>query len=228
MPASTTTAKPVGTKRFQLPALDFHFGSLTDGTNIPPPIPSPVQEVPTPPKTPTPAEVGGEKKEPNGAANGHAVERKTSPQSDQKSDTGHTTTITGGVKRPAEDIPASPTLSSRGSLRRLLSKNLLHNTYDDHASIAGDQNTSRPPSRTASVMAEERKAKRSSGWFRRLRSGNNSVVEQQHTLQPPAPPLFDEAPQKPSGPPPPMIPELSALQAKVDTSMGDDLFKEIK
>lgn len=223
MPAFTTTAKPVGTKRFQLPALDFHFGSLTDGTNIPPPIPSPVQEVPTPPKTPTPAEVSSEKKESNGAANGHAVETKTSP----RSDSGHTTTITGGLKRSAEDIPASPTLSSRGSLRRLLSKNLLHSTYDDHASIAGDQNTSRPPSRTASVMAEERKAKRSSGWFRRLRSGNNSVVEQQ-TLQPPAPPLFDEAPPKPSGPPPPMIPELSALQAKVDTSMGDDLFKEIK
>lgn len=223
MPASTTTAKPIGTKRFQLPALDFKFGSLTDGTNIPPPLPSPVQEVPTPPKTPITADVGAEKKEPDGAPNGYAVGTKTSPHSD----TVHTTTTTGGVKRAAEDIPASPTLSSRGSLRRLLSKNLLHNTYDDHASTAGDQNTSRPPSRTASVMAEERKSKRSSGWFRRLRSGNNSVVEQQ-TLQPPALPLFDEAPQKPSGPPPPMIPELSALQAKVDTSMGEDLFKEIK
>ncbi|KAK8073810.1 hypothetical protein PG994_004709 [Apiospora phragmitis] len=222
MPASTTT-KPVGTKRFQLPALDFKFGSLTDGTNIPPPIPSPVQEVPTPPKTPTVADVGGERKEPNGAANGNAVETNTAPHSDAV----HTTTITGGVKRAADEVPASPTLSSRGSLRRLLSKNLLHNAYDDHASIAGDQSTSRPPSRTASVMAEERKSKRSSGWFRRLRSNNNSTVEQ-HTLQPPAPPLFDEAPQKPSGPPPPMIPELSALETKVDTSMGDDLFKEIK
>ncbi|KAK8024084.1 hypothetical protein PG993_012150 [Apiospora rasikravindrae] len=221
MPASTTTAKPVGTKRFQLPALDFHFGSLTDGTNIPPPIPSPVQEVPTPPKTPTPAaDVGGEKKEPNGAANGPVVERNISPPPEPV----HTTTITAGVKRAADDVPASPTLSSRGSLRRLLSKNLLHNTYDDHASIA----ESRPPSRTASVVTEERKSKRSSGWFRRLRSNNNSVAEQ-HTLQPPAPPLFDEAPQKkPSGPPPPKIPELSALQTKIDTSMGDDLFKEIK
>ncbi|KAK8070929.1 hypothetical protein PG997_011132 [Apiospora hydei] len=199
MPASTTTAKPVGTKRFQLPALDFHFGSLTDGTNIPPPIPSPVQEVPTPPKTPTPADVGGEKKEPNGAANGPVVKTNISPPPEAV----HTTTITGGVKRPADDVPASPTLSSRGSLRRLLSKNLLHNVYDDHASIAGDQ--SRPPSRTASVVAEERKSKRSSGWFRRLRSNNNSVVEQ-HTLQPPAPPLFDEAPQKPSGPPLPRYP----------------------
>ncbi|KAK8099304.1 uncharacterized protein PG998_012545 [Apiospora kogelbergensis] len=224
MPTTTTAAKPVATKRFQLPALDFKFGSLTDGTNIPPPIPSPVQEVPTPPKTPTIADLGGEKKEPNGVANGQAVETKTSPHADAV----NTTTATGGVKRAADDAPSSPTLSTRGSLRRLLSKNLLHNAYDDQASIAETQNASRPPSRTASVMAEERKAKRSSGWFRRFRSDNHSVVEPVSQAPAPAPPLFDEAPQKPAGPPPPMIPELSALETKVDTSMGDDLFKEIK
>ncbi|KAK7974137.1 hypothetical protein PG989_015985 [Apiospora arundinis] len=223
IPTTTAAAQPSAAKRFQLPALDFKFGSLTDGTNIPPPIPSPVQEVPTPPKTPTVVDIGGEKKESNGATNGHAAETKTSPNADAA----HTTTATGGVKRAADDAPASPTLSTRGSLRRLLSKNLLHNAYDDQASIADAQSASRPPSRTASVMAEERKSKRSSGWFRRFRSDNHSQAEQ-HVLQAPAPPLFDEAPQKPAGPPPPMIPELSALETKVDTSMGDDLFKEIK
>ncbi|KAI2605472.1 uncharacterized protein GGS25DRAFT_505215, partial [Hypoxylon fragiforme] len=141
-------------KRFELPALEFKFGSLTDGTDIPPPLPSPKEEVPPPSKSPAP-EVVEEKKEANGAANGH------------------------------------------GSL-------LSHNT------------SSRPPSRTASVLAEERKSKRSSGWFKRLRS-HDPKRESLH---------FEEV-KKPTGPPPPMIPELSALESKVDTRLGDDLFKGI-
>ena len=31
----------------------------------------------------------------------------------------------------------------------------------------------------------------------------------------------------PAGPPPPMIPELSAIETKVDTNIGDDIFKGI-
>ncbi|KAH6651867.1 hypothetical protein BKA67DRAFT_521026 [Truncatella angustata] len=220
-----TTPRPDGqavaqatqpSKRFELPALDFHFGSLTEGTNIPPPLPSPVQEVPTPPKTPRSENVS--MKEATEITNGHANGAETSPKSDTTSSTA------AGLKRTAEQGPASPTESSRGSLRRYLSKNLLNGTYDEHGSISG-QGASRPPSRTASVMAEERKSKRGSGWFRRLRSGEsnkpNNSNKRNSVMQ------FEDVKQE-RAPPPPMIPELSSWESKVDTKIGDDLFKEIK
>lgn len=220
-------------KRFQLPALDFKFGSLTDGTDIPPPLPSPVEKTPpkapekapekvpekvaTPPKTPTQDPVVVKEKEQE--TNGHVNGSETSPKPESLS-----LPRLSGVKRPAEDGPASPTESSRGSLRRLLSKSLLNKTYNDQASVAQVSSTSRPPSRTASTMTEERKSKRSSGWFRRLRHHDSSEKRMSQQFAPaPAP-----QPQQPTGPPPPMIPELSALQTKVDTNIGDDIFKSIK
>jgi hypothetical protein len=69
-------------------------------------------------------------------------------------------------------------------------------------------------------MGEEKKAKRSSGWFRRLRSHDNAHDSKTAALS------FENM-KKPAGPPPPMIPELSALETKVDTRLGDDLFKGI-
>ncbi|ATY60236.1 hypothetical protein A9K55_005617 [Cordyceps militaris] len=44
--SKNTAGKP----QFEIPALNLNFGSITDGTNIPPPPPSP--KVPTPPQTP--------------------------------------------------------------------------------------------------------------------------------------------------------------------------------
>lgn len=237
MPSSPNAAGLADTKRFQLPALDFKFGSLTEGTDIPPPLPSPVAEVPTPPKTPT--EEGVEpkpKQETNGAANGvanghtngHADRADASPepepaqppqpQSQQQKPTS------------TEENPSSPTLSSRGSLRRLLSRSLLVQPNEDQASVA-PQNSSRPPSRTASVVAEEKKTKRSSGWFRRLRSSdhgnaNNAQPSTRHSMH-----ITEELnTNKPAaaGPPPPMIPEMSKWETKVDTTIGDDLFKGIR
>lgn len=197
-------------KRFTLPALDFKFGSLTDGTDIPPPLPSPVQEVPTPPQTPKPEDVP--EKEANGSATGQPSALETSPKSDITSST------VPGLKRPAEQGPASPTHSSRGSLRRYISKNLLNSSYDEQASIGG-QGVSRPLSRTASVTTKDRKSKRASGWFRRLGSSDSRRESVQQ---------FDEVKVFKKEPPPPMIPELSAWETKVDPAIGDDLFKEIK
>ncbi|KAI1504962.1 hypothetical protein F5X99DRAFT_332267 [Biscogniauxia marginata] len=214
MPAkSPSNGSAAGAKRFELPLLDFKFGSLTDGTDIPPPPPSPKEEIPTPPKTPTYKVEEPKKQEENGAANGHG----TPPSSDITITTG------AGVKRPAEDVPASPTPSGQGSLRRLISKTLLNHAYDEQGSIIS-QSAPRPVSRpTSSIMTEEKRAKRSSGWFRRLRhSGNESANSNKRTSQ-----IFEE-PKKPAGPPPPKIPELSDLKTKVDTHLGDDLFKEIK
>ncbi|KAI1651065.1 hypothetical protein F4815DRAFT_447639 [Daldinia loculata] len=232
---SNGAAATSSAKRFELPALDFKFGSLTDGTDIPPPPPSPPspkeeapapspkvevplpkalpkEEVPSPPKTPLREEVE-KKQETNGSANGHGT-FPNKPEID-------TITANVGTKRPAEDGPASPVPSNRGSLRRLLSRTLLNNAYDEQGSFLSP-GTSRPPSRTASTIAEEKKSKRASGWFKRLRS-NDTAKRASQVFEHPI-----EEPKKPAGPPPPMIPELSALKTKVDTHLGDDLFKGIK
>ncbi|PKS09381.1 hypothetical protein jhhlp_003996 [Lomentospora prolificans] len=230
MPASTQTVAPASaskSKKFELPALEFKFGSLTEGTDIPPPLPSPVQEVPTPPRTPA-ADADKENKESSAVSvNGSGVEGSSKAQKDKINGT----IITAGTKRPADDTPLSPALSSRqGSIRRLFSRTLLNNTYEEgeaHANGNGVANGGvRPGSRSASIL-DEKKAKRSSGWFRRLRSGGAPEASAKRSSV-----LYQEA-AKPSGPPPPMIPELSALSTKLDLGDssglgGDDLFKNIK
>lgn len=225
MPARTnsTTAKPATAapvKRFELPALDFRFASLTDGTNIPPPPPSPVRdEVLTPPKTPR-----EEQKKVEAIANGKASGvQETSPQSNISQATSR------GTKREADDHPASPTLSTRqGSIRRLFSKNLLNSAYQ------GGEEIERPESRT-SIYADAKKSKRSSGWFSRLRSNESSAGNNSSSNFNKRASIISgsgEKEKKPNGPPPPMIPELSELKSKLgvsdDTTLGSDLFKDIK
>lgn len=199
--APAGTAQPA--KRFQLPSFNFNFGSLTDGTDIPPPLPSPVQEVPTPPKTPTQEEA-----QKNGTANGQKPNGTEASQA-------------GGVKRAADDIPASPTYSSHGSLRRYLSKTMLNGEEAPPATAnAGSRPASSRPASSLAVRTDK-KAKRSSGIFRLLRSGDskrNSVPQF----------VAEEVVVVKKEPPPPMIPELSTWETKIDTAMGDDLFKGIK
>ncbi|CAI4211011.1 unnamed protein product [Parascedosporium putredinis] len=159
MSATTQTVTPTTAakaRKFELPALDFKFGSLTEGTNIPPPLPS---------------------------------------------------------------------LSWR-----LFSRTLLNNTYEEgeaHINGNGASNgAARPGSRSASIL-DEKKAKRSSGWFRRLRSGGAPENASKRTST-----LYQEI-SKPSTPPPPMIPELGTLDTKLDLGGSNDLgsgglFKNIK
>ncbi|KAL2122115.1 hypothetical protein VTJ04DRAFT_2570 [Mycothermus thermophilus] len=217
-PSKTANAAPTETtttvKKFELPALNLEFGSLTDGTDIPPPLPSPVKEkaVPTPPETPDDQQ---KEKQANGITNGTKADADaTSPQSD---------TSAAGTKRPADDTPASPTLSSRpSSIRRLFSRTLLHPAYANGEDAANGVSspTERPQSRGGVSVLGSRKSKRTS-WFGRLRGVNDAA--------PLSPPATDE---KPKGPPPPMIPELSELNQKLgienDISFGNDLFKDIK
>jgi hypothetical protein len=132
---------------------------------------------------------------------------------------------TVGTKRPAEDNPASPTLSSRpGSIRRLFSRNLLNNAYANGEEEGGSD--SRPPTRGSSAM-DSKKAKRSSGWFSRLRSVDTAASNKRLST-----PLTSPTEEKKMGPPPPMIPELSELKSKLGTQdeagFGSDLFKNIK
>jgi hypothetical protein len=221
-PTNTTAIAPSGptpAKRFELPALDFKFGSLTEGTDIPPPPPSPIQEeAPTPPDTPKLAQ---QQQEGAGATGGKP--KAASPHSQLSS------VSIAGSKRRAEDGPASPTLSNRpGSIRRLFSRGLLNTAYANGDEPSQD---GRPQSRSGNSVADSRKAKRSSGWFGRLRSNDSAPnTNSNKTAMPLSPPATDE--KKPMGPPPPMIPELSELNTKLgiqsDNTFGNDLFKNIK
>ncbi|KAK3363485.1 hypothetical protein B0T25DRAFT_429760, partial [Lasiosphaeria hispida] len=206
-------------KRFELPVLDFKFASLTDGTDIPPPLPSPIQEEAglTPPDTPT----NGVSAKPNHLAVA-IIPRKMNLASSPRSNL-------SGTKRPAEDNPASPTLSSRpGSIRRLFSRNLLNNAYaNGEESMIGSTESGhgvRPASRSSSSVMDGRKAKRSSGWFSRLRSGGDNKRASLSLLSP-------TEDKRDMGPPPPMIPELSEIKSKLDIKddmgFGSDLFKNI-
>ncbi|KAI8946339.1 hypothetical protein F4801DRAFT_564955 [Xylaria longipes] len=213
-----STQSAPASNRFQLPALNLTFGSLTDGTSIPPPPPSPKEEQQPPPVQPK-ATVQKEEKAEDQQPKTEAANGATNGTTPRKPDIAITTNV--GLKRLADEVPVSPAPSSRGSLRRLISKTLLNHAYDEQGSIITGRDMSRPPSRTASVFADEKKAKRSSGWFRRLRSHDTAHESK------PAPVQFETVSKKPSGPPPPMIPELSALETKIDTQLGDDLFKSI-
>ncbi|KAK4246683.1 hypothetical protein C7999DRAFT_32926 [Corynascus novoguineensis] len=216
---STTAAAPAGAtpaKRFELPALDLKLGSLTDGTDIPPPLPSPVQEKPAPTPPDTPEATQKQKQKDGDAAKG---------RSDAASPNSQLSNISvAGTKRRAEDSPASPTLSNRpGSIRRLFSRSLLNPAHANGNESVAD---GRPQSRSGSSVADSKKAKRSS-WFGRLWSNDSGASKPATPLSPPA---VDE--KKPTGPPPPTIPELSELNTKLgiqnDNSFDGDLFKNIK
>ncbi|CAK7270144.1 hypothetical protein SEPCBS119000_003937 [Sporothrix epigloea] len=241
MPARTNGSTTVTKgKPFELPALDFKFASLTEGTNIPPPLPSPIAEDP---------------QEPN------FLNKKPST-TDSASSPSRAAAVHAGLKRSADDVPASPTPSSRpGSIRRLFSRNLLSTAYADgernDGQLANSSSSTlvsgsimRPESRSNGSIMDERRARRSSGWFRRLRgetsdglaSSGGSIMNgsaPRSPLSKRTSMLFTNTreqllPQqqsaKPAGPPPPMIPELSKLRAKIDPneSLGSDMFKNIK
>ncbi|KAK0390858.1 hypothetical protein NLU13_0361 [Sarocladium strictum] len=188
--------------RFELPALDLNFGSITDGTDIPPPPDSPVQKEPTPPQTPRlDAKANKQVKSVTKAAPLTAGKQATSNGN------------LAGTKRPADDVPPSPTASARPG------KGIQSN---GNGSVAAS--VSRPISRGGNSILDDRKSKRSSGWFKRL-TGDNTA--RRSSL------MFEEGSSspttqtRPSGPPPPMIPELKEFE-KEDNGFGSDLFKNIK
>ncbi|CAK7263636.1 hypothetical protein SEPCBS57363_000669 [Sporothrix epigloea] len=244
MPARTNGSTTVTKgKPFELPALDFKFASLTDGTNIPPPLPSPIAEDPQEPAS---------------------IEKISSANVDSSFSPSRAAAAHGGLKRSADDVPVSPSPSSRpGSIRRLFSRNLLSTAYADaernDGQLANSSSSTlvpgslmRPESRSNGSIMDERRARRSSGWFRRLRgdgdgdglaSSGGSIMNgsaPRSPLSKRTSMLFtnvreQQLPQqqstKPAGPPPPMIPELSKLRAKMDfndDSLGSDMFKNIK
>ncbi|KAI6359478.1 hypothetical protein MCOR25_007051 [Pyricularia grisea] len=211
-------------KRFELPALDFKFTPLTDGTNIPPPLPSPIEETPPPV-----AAARAETPDTSATSTGTVDEKQEEQQ--------QTSTSMAGTKRPAESpiSPVSPTSSARpGSIRRLFSRNLLSQSYAESEAGEPESPGLRRPQSQASFLTDKR-PKRSSGWFRRLRGGSNGDSTTDTTGSKRATVGSYEdivGTRKTSGPPPPMIPELSDLEAKVGlndgSSLGNDMFKHIK
>ncbi|KAJ6786782.1 hypothetical protein PWT90_03123 [Aphanocladium album] len=214
MPALTMSQRSKNTAekpRFELPALNLNFGSITDGTNIPPPLPSP--KVPTPPQTPPALDAK------DARANATAGANKANG-------------ISTGTYHPEEHAPLSPTPSVRqGTLRRMLSKRTMNNTAAEDQ-LPGSQSvpvldgTERPQSRGGFSLMGDRKSKRNSGWFRRFRSGDQPPSSRRSSF------LFGGSSSnltatKQLEPPPPMIPELRELE-KDEGSLGSDIFRNIK
>lgn len=221
--------------KFQLPALDFKFGSLTEGTDIPPPLPSPIEEEPSDLLK-------------NADNNSTSTRTTATDKTNDTTTTVATTTTNGtqttpdaqrtGTKRPAESTgPVSPT-SSTGpvSIRRLLSRSRLNGAYYANADrTVVEALAPRPTSQSNASIATDRTSKRTSGWFRRLRGSDGQESRRSSRIFFPdhskssAPAPAVEAAPTPTGPPPPKIPEFKALGSSDDAgSLGADLFKDIK
>ena len=232
---SSLFGKSSGSSRFQLPALNLNFGSITDGTDIPPPPESPVQKVPTPPQTPPPVKEAKDEAPKQPAQDTYnSVTEDVSNSTPQPSVTASSNGNLAGTKRNADDdAPLSPAASSRqGSIRRLFSRTMLNNSYaEGQISTNGSVQSpppgyARPASQGGASYLDERKSKRTSGWFRRMKTGETTPNKRASTM------YMEEAPRattpkKQSGPPPPMIPELTDIE-KDNGSLGSDLFKNIK
>lgn len=224
MPAintGTANGSPATVGRtFTLPQLKPVNFSLTDGTNIPPPPDSPVKEE-KPTLVPKREESAPKS---DSVQNGNGLTSPTSPRENGSYDGRGRTNTT-------DTPPLSPTSTTRpSSIRRFLSRKSLNTNYTNGTNT----NRSQEDLSRANAVGMDRpasslsSAKRSTSWFRRLAGSSNrtSVV-------------YENGPQVtpqrvvPKGPPPPTLPELDKLKARVERDDGGslgggDLFKNIK
>lgn len=179
--------------------------SLTDGTSIPPPPESPIEEAPPPLAPPK------------------DVEKVVRPPSVDTS--ANVTTDGRGRSSAAFTAPMSPASTRRpSSIRNFLArKSLLAPTSGNAMNYDGGQEElAERPDSVASFRSGGPNLVKKKSWFRRLSSvpKTNTVYE-------------NELEQKrPSGPPPPTLPELSQLKAKIPEDDegglgGEGLFKNI-
>lgn len=206
--------------RFELPVLAPVNYSLTDGTDIPPPPESPVEEPAAAPPAPAPLPKIETTDEPSTPIHGeHGAATPT------------TDTYQGRGRLDSSNGPLSPASSKRASsIRRFLSRKSLNSNYNetngstDNLSPGGFQ---RPESAMSFASTRPSLSRKKSGsWFKRLGGNRSSVVYEDDVFNEKQAPI-----QKP-GPPPPKLPELSQLKAKVDENDGgslggEDLFRNI-
>jgi hypothetical protein len=220
MPSSTGPSTTITNRgRFELPVL-APLDSLTAGTDIPPPLESPVEaktfELPTTPET-----------------------EKTTSGTEDASSTGHTNAngikitypYNGRGRKDDVDGPLSPASSTKpSSIRRFLSRRSLNSSYNNGSNnIATEDDLGfRPesPSAFSTVSRASINKKRSSSWFRRFTGSGLSESGNKRTSI-----VYEE--EKAVGPPPPKLPELNQLKAKVEENDGgslgaEDMFKNIK
>lgn len=276
--------KPNG--RFELPALTSFDFNLTDGTDIPPPLPdSPIEEeAPKSTPAPIPAPAPGPAPEPAPAASTPAAStpaatpqtadpvRNTStstppasPSANNQSDFAHlTTTKSYGyfpptsssprnhappvrVRAPSDAaVPNSPSRPEKeSSIRKFLSRKSLNTNYTSGNAKSHEDlsKMGRPESPNSLASSKPSFVKRKSGsWFRSFGSSSkrNSVVYETKPVV--YTPTLQKTPEiqkenikpayKKPGPPPPKLPELDQLKAKLadddrGSFGGDDMFRNI-
>lgn len=208
--------------RFELPQLTPLNFSLTDGTSIPPPPDSPIEE-------PVPASKDTTKTTEDAAIAASAL----ATHNGNGNVNGH------GVYGRADDTPPmSPTSTKQGSIRRFISRKSLNTNYvngtNDNASQEDLVSVYRPESAMSFASGRPGLMKKNSSgsWFKRLGSSSgrkrSDVILEEKNL----PVQHVPAPAVTRGPPPPKLPELNQLKARIADddggSLGKDLFKNIK
>ncbi|KAI9743814.1 MAG: hypothetical protein M1818_002548 [Claussenomyces sp. TS43310] len=203
-----------GTRKFELPVL-APLGSLTAGTDIPPPPDSPVEESP--------------------AVSSHAEPRIT-----EVSDSTNGHESGAGTPKPGETYdgrgrtnwhasPASPTSQKRpNSIRRFFSHKSLNHSYSNQSreSLAVGEARPESPGSFTIISGPPTRSKRSSSWFGRFTGSGLPESENKRAST-----VYEEKPSA-KGPPPPRLPELNQLKAKVEKDKGfslgaEDMFKNI-
>jgi hypothetical protein len=214
MPSATL---PIGTSisrgKFELPVL-APLDSLTAGTDIPPPPDSPIEEkaleLPSKPEH----EIVSTVAEHANGANG-------------------TTEYTGRGRTNETSVPTSPVSMTRpSSIRRFLSRKSLYSNYSNgtggnlsQENLSPEGGRPESPS-TFSTISRPSGKRRSSSWFRRF-VGSGETETKRTSI------VYEEKDKEaPKGPPPPTLPELDQLKAKViaddaGSLGGDDMFKNI-
>jgi hypothetical protein len=210
--------------RCELPPLTPVNFSLTDGTNIPPPPASPVEEKPAAPEPTISSAVQ--------ATNGQsATATSANGVYDGRGRTnGNSVTI---------EQPTSPISTKRpSSIRRFLSRKSLNTNYTNgtNSNVSNEDVTmiDRPESAMSFASTRPSLAKKKSGsWFRRFSSSGGAAGNEGSQSRTSIIYEDKQSAPKPMGPPPPKLPELSKLKARIpendDGSLGaEDMFKNIK
>ncbi|EKD14313.1 uncharacterized protein L3040_008335 [Drepanopeziza brunnea f. sp. 'multigermtubi'] len=228
--------------RFELPQLKPLNFSLTDGTDIPPPPDSPIEEQPQ--HVPVSKETAAATTLPApGSLTSMTTNGQSSPDTHKDSGDG----MYDGRRQTNYNIetpPMSPASTKPGSVRRFLPRKELNANYadgmdDSNASHEDLVSIKRPESAMSFASQRPSLAKKKSGsWFKRLggSSRRTSVIyEDKKTSMQRQPAIYEDektilqpqsAPVTRKGPPPPKLPEL--MTRDDGGSLGEDMFKNIK